>query len=248
MPRARPLSVIVTCEHGGNRVPPRYATLFSSWEPVLASHRGQDIGSLALARVIARRLDAPLHAARVTRLLVDLNRSLHHRALFSEITRPLPAADRQRILERYYLPHRGAVEGDIAQRVAQGKFVLHLAAHSFTPVLDDAMRRADFGLLYDPTRKAEKRFCALLRATFAVQLPSLRVRRNYPYLGTADGFTTHLRRRFADDRYAGVELELNQHFPLAGGQRWRQLLERLGSAVAQAVAEFAVVAESARGR
>jgi hypothetical protein len=56
-------------------------------------------------------------------------------------------------------------------------------------------------------------------------LRELRVRRNYPYLGKADGFTTYLRRHFPVDRYAGVEFEVNPKHPLGevGGypcSRW----------------------------
>jgi hypothetical protein len=36
------------------------------------------------------------------------------------------------------------------------------------------------------------------------------VRRNYPYRGTADGFTTYLRRQFSARKYLGIELEVNQ--------------------------------------
>jgi hypothetical protein len=33
---------------------------------------------------------------------------------------------------------------------------------------------------------------------------------NYPYQGTSDGFTTHLRKKFPDSQYVGIELEVNQ--------------------------------------
>ena len=62
--------LLVTCEHGGNRVPKRYRRLFAGWESVLASHRGYDPGALTLARELARAFDAPLVASTVTRLLV----------------------------------------------------------------------------------------------------------------------------------------------------------------------------------
>lgn len=39
----------------------------------------------------------------------------------------------------------------------------------------------------------------------------MNVRFNYPYLGKADGFTTHLRKKFKDN-YIGIELEVNQKF------------------------------------
>ena len=45
--------LLVTCEHGGNRVPKEYRRLFAGWEPVLASHRGYDPGALTLARELA---------------------------------------------------------------------------------------------------------------------------------------------------------------------------------------------------
>jgi predicted N-formylglutamate amidohydrolase len=79
-------AVIVTCEHGGNHVPPPYRALFRGRERLLASHRGWDPGALTAARELARVLRAPLIFSRVTRLLIDLNRSPGHRALFSAVT------------------------------------------------------------------------------------------------------------------------------------------------------------------
>ena len=69
----------MSCEHGGNRIPARWAPLFVGAERVLASHRGFDAGSAALAREIARALDAPLRLHTASRLLADANRSLGHR-------------------------------------------------------------------------------------------------------------------------------------------------------------------------
>jgi hypothetical protein len=33
---------------------------------------------------------------------------------------------------------------------------------------------------------------------------------NYPYRGTSDGFTAALRKRYAEDSYLGLEIEVNQ--------------------------------------
>ena len=104
---------------------------------------------------IAARFDAPLHASTTTRLLVDLNRSIGHRQLFSGITRPLPASEREAILEAHYRPHREAIEGAVDVGVAAGKPVVHVASHSFTPILDGVEREVDIGWLYDPRRPAE---------------------------------------------------------------------------------------------
>ena len=89
--------VIVTCEHASRRVPSRYRALFRGQEAVLKTHRGSDLGALRLARELATALEAPLFAGSVSRLLIDLNRSLHHVQLYSAITRACPENDRRRL-------------------------------------------------------------------------------------------------------------------------------------------------------
>lgn len=234
MPQRRPPTpaVLVTCEHGGNRVPERYQDLFNKQQALLGTHRAQDIGSLAMARDLARRLEAPLVACTTTRLLVDLNRSAGHPRLFSEFTRQLPRAERDRILQAHYAPYRLAVEAWIG---IQRRPVLHVSSHSFTPVLDGEPRHADIGLLYDPRRERERTLAARWKAAILERQPGLRVRFNYPYAGRADGLTTALRRLFPDARYAGIELEVNQRFPLSGGRDWTGLRRILSGSLAAAL-------------
>ena len=215
--------LVITCEHGGNLVPAIYRSLFVGADDVLASHRGYDPGALELAKKLAKSLDAPLFFSTTTRLLVELNRSLRHRSLFSPYTREFSESQKAQLLERHWRPYRIEVETEIARMIAGGRSVLHLSAHSFTPELNGQLRRADIGLLYDPRRSHESAFCAHWRDRLRVLDPSLIVRRNYPYLGTADGFTTALRQQFGDDLYSGIELEVNQKWPLAGGQEWQRL-------------------------
>ena len=57
--------------------------------------------------------------------------------------------------------------------------------------------------------------------------PSLRIRRNYPYLGKADGFVTHLRRRFKSEDYIGIELEMNQALVHAGRRDWKNAMDHV---------------------
>ena len=217
--------LLVTCEHGGNRVPKEYRRLFAGWESVLASHRGYDPGALALARDLARAFDAPLVASTVTRLLVELNRSPGHRQLHSEITRDLAPSQKARIAARYYEPYRREVEQRVAQATADRRRVIHISAHSFVPVLNGRTRNADIGLLYDPRRLAERALCARWKQCLGARASRLRVRRNYPYRGYADGLTTYLRRRYARHGYLGFEIEVNQKHVLAGERQWRMLRE-----------------------
>lgn len=228
------MNLVVSCEHATARVPERYAALFASADAraALASHRGFDDGARALARDLSRALDAPLVAARATRLLVDPNRSRTNRVVFSEITRGLPREERERLLERWWAPHRDAVAAAVNE-AARGA-VLHLSVHSFTPVWDGAERAVDLGLLYDPSRRRERAFCDALHAALAAREPGWRVRRNQPYRGTADGLTTALRRAFREARYLGVELEVNQRL-VADAGAWRAARRAIVGAVADAI-------------
>jgi predicted N-formylglutamate amidohydrolase len=176
-----------------------------------------------MARLLARALGASLVTSTVSRLLVDLNRSIGHPRLFSDATRGAPAALRATIVERYYRPYREEVDRFVRQSAARGRRVIHVSSHSFTAELDGKTRRADVGLLYHPGRRAESALCARWKASLAVLAPRIRVRRNYPYAGKADGLTAHLRKRFPQAAYVGIELEVNQSIVLAAGRRWAEL-------------------------
>ena len=233
MPRSQHPCFVVTCEHGGNSVPRAYARLFEGKaRALLKTHRGYDAGALQLAVDMAQALGAPLFACRTTRLLVDLNRSIGHPALFSKVSARASAAVRKAILERHYFPFRDAVEAFIGNAVARGRSVVHISSHSFTPVLNGRVRNADLGLLYDPRRGGERLLCRnWQRAVQGRDSPSdLKVRLNYPYRGTADGFTVHLRRRFGAASYLGIELEINQRHTLPP-RHWTAFRRRVVAAL-----------------
>jgi predicted N-formylglutamate amidohydrolase len=226
------LKLLLTCEHGGNQVPAAYASYFSGQETLLATHRGYDIGALDLFKYL-QPLAVESFYSETSRLLVELNRSLHHPNLFSAITKKISGSEKQAIIQSYYLPYRNRVEQQIATCLAAGNQLVHLAVHTFTPVLDDEVRKAAIGLLYDPKRKYERMFCREWKQKLSQQEPSLRVRFNYPYLGTADGFPTYLRRKFTEEQYIGIELEVNQKYPLAGGEKWQELKEQIRQSLQQ---------------
>jgi predicted N-formylglutamate amidohydrolase len=213
-----------------------YRSLFRGQRALLESHRGYDPGALVMARALARAFGAPLVTSSTTRLLVDLNRSIGHRQLFSAATRGAPATVRAAIVAQYYCPYRAQVEGLVRHALARGRRVIHISSHSFTPQLDGKVRRADVGLLYDPGRRMEAGLCARWKASLAAFAPRLRVRRNYPYAGKGDGLTSHLRLIFPHGAYAGIELEVNQKIFFAAGRDWaalrRVLIESLRTACA----------------
>jgi predicted N-formylglutamate amidohydrolase len=214
---------VVTCEHGGNRIPSAYVDLFHGWQARLSSHQGYDAGALVMARDLAAALQAPRVVSTVSRLLVDLNRSLGSPQVWSDATRALSPSSKQVIVSRHYAPYRQRLMEIVVAAVAAGRRVIHVSSHSFTPVLDGQVRSADVGLLYDPARAGEVAVAARWKAAFAAQSGELRVRRNYPYHGKNDGLTSAMRRRFAPSQYVGIEIELNQALISSRSRSWRNL-------------------------
>jgi len=217
---------ILTCEHGGNEIPDKYLHLFKGKEEELYTHKGIDFGALRLAKHLASSLKLPLYYAVISRLLVEANRSLDSDELFSEFTKKLPIKDKESILNTYYAPHRNKVEEQISNLTAEGNQVVHFAIHSFTPVTDGEVRKADIGILFDPKRESEKEIASQLKEQLLNYAPELHVVYNSPYPGTADGFPTYLRKRFIAEEYAGFELEVNQKFFLNGKPGiWNKLVK-----------------------
>jgi predicted N-formylglutamate amidohydrolase len=223
--------ILVTCEHGGCRVPPRYRSLFRGKGALLRSHRGWDPGAREVACRLARALEAPLIAATTTRLLVDLNRSPHNPRVFSKLTRVLPPDEREALLARYHRPHWDRVRA--ALDAHQG-VTLHIAVHSFTPLWNGERREFTIGLLYDPRRSRERELACEWKRRLGRSSSSGRVRRNAPYRGNADGLTAALRREHTPSRYLGLELELNQAAVSRSHDR-RALVAQLRSTLADVI-------------
>jgi len=222
------MKCIISCEHASNRVPPRFAHVFEGKENVLTSHRGYDLGAAALARKLAKDVNGSLHLGSISRLLIDLNRSpTNKRTLFSAYSRKLLESDRAMLLQKYYFPYRKAVEMEVDGLASDTMSVLHISVHAFSPVKDGKVRNADVGLLYDPGRKNEKAICGYLVALLREEVESLRVRKNYPYLGKTDGFTSFLRKKFPEKVYAGIEIEMNTALLAPGNLKKKKAVEVL---------------------
>ncbi len=230
--------LLLTCEHGGNFIPDQYAHLFEGAEKMLDSHWGMDFGALEIFTDLRKKTQAPGFFSLTTRLLADLNRSKHHPSLLSYFSKKLKATERETMLSSYYDRYRQTFQLYAEGLVARGFGLCHLSIHTFTPELNGDVRQADIGILYDPAVPSEKAFAATLKKCFATSLPSANVRFNYPYLGTADGLTTHLRKAFKDQNYMGFELEANQKFFEKGGDTWQNFKDGFVEATSTACQGF----------
>jgi predicted N-formylglutamate amidohydrolase len=66
--------IAIVCDHASNRIPAEYAS-FGFEEDALQTHIAWDPGALAVARLLAADLDAPLVWPDVSRLVIDCNRA-----------------------------------------------------------------------------------------------------------------------------------------------------------------------------
>ena len=85
-----------------------------------------------------------------------------------------------------------------------------------------------------PRRPGAARFKQLL----AARRPDLAIRKNYPYLGKSDGFTTSLRKKWDATVYLGIELEVNQRWPLGDRGAWRGLEREVAESLLSSVTCF----------
>ena len=202
------VKLVITCEHGGYEIPSKYHNLFAGKKNILQSHRGYDSGTEDLFEYCKDLADFSKKNT-MSRLLIEFNRSLHHKNVFSQFSQNLNPEEKKELINDYYLPYRSSVENFIKKEISNGNPVFHLSLHSFTPQLSNEIRNNDIGLLYDSKRSEEKELCQTFKSSLNSKNPELKIRYNYPYLGSADGFTTYLRKIFPSN-YLGVELEINQ--------------------------------------
>ncbi|MEQ8925797.1 MAG: N-formylglutamate amidohydrolase [Fulvivirga sp.] len=204
--------ILISCEHADHIIPSMYASFFNEANGDLTSHKGFDPGSFDLAKYTARNLDVPLYYQKVSRLLIEMNRSLNTPDLFSKYSTVLAEKDKRLLEQKYYHPYRNEIEGKISEWVEEGHSVLHLSFHTFTPSLNGLERLVDIGILCDENIESELKFSEQWKEQLSIIFPSLLVMINMPYNGADDGFTTYLRTKFPQTSYLGIELEVNQKY------------------------------------
>jgi len=235
--------VVLACEHASHAMLAETGSLGLP-PAALTSHVAWDPGALAVARHMARLLDAPLVASRVSRLVYDCNRppdapdAMPARSEAYDIpgNAALTAAERSRRAETIYTPFHATLAACLdKQAAAIGHVPALVTVHSFTPVYKGVRRILDLGVLHD----ADARLADALLATAALGPGGgLAVRRNEPY-GPADGVTHTLVRHGTAWRRLNAMLEIrNDRIADEIGQRaWAT---RLAEAVTQALEALTV--------
>jgi predicted N-formylglutamate amidohydrolase len=187
-------TILLVCEHASRHIPAEYGSLGLGPE-ALTSHIAWDPGARDVALTLADRLDATLVAARVSRLIYDVNRPPESDTAIPEVSEAwripgnqnLSETERAARVERVYRPFRDTLAGVLDQRQADHRPVALVTIHSFTPVYNGQARQVQVGVLHDSDTRLADGFL-----TQAGQTGSFDVRRNEPYAPT-DGVTHTLR-------------------------------------------------------
>jgi predicted N-formylglutamate amidohydrolase len=225
-----PGGIVCVVDHASNAVPADITLGIP--ERLLHEHIALDIGTEAIADILAKDHAIPAHIAAVSRLVCDLNREEAAPGLVPEASdgHLIPGnigASREDRLNRFHHPYHTALE----HWLAAAEPALIISLHSFTPRLEtsDAARPWEVGVLYNQDDRAARIAIPLLEAE------GLMVGDNLPYSGRDLNYTMN---RHAEDEgraYLGIELRQDLAAAPADHARWATILADVAQRVASAL-------------
>ena len=223
--------IICAADHASNHVPSDIA--LSIPESLLHEHIALDIGTEAIAELLAGEHGIPAHIAAVSRLVCDFNREEDAPGLVTEVSdgHPIPGnvgADREGRLNRFHRPYHSA----LADWLAASEPALILSLHSFTPNLAsrEEPRPWQVGVLYNTDDRAARIAIPLLEAE------GLHVGDNLPYSGRDLNYTMNRHAEAEGRAYLGIELRQDLTRTPEDHTRWAALLAKIAQRVASALA------------
>ena len=202
--------LVISCEHGSNQVPAKYAHLFDKNKLILQTKRAYDIGALHIAKYMQTILHCELIYTKISRLLIDCEYTSKSRSCFSKFSKNLTAEEKKHIINKYYAPFHTNLQNTIEHHIKQGQQVLHLSLFTFAPFLKGIFVNAGIEILYDAHRHAEKEVARIIHGLLNYETPSYKIRHNIPFSGTHDHILTKFRKNFAEKDYLGIKLGVNQ--------------------------------------
>lgn len=161
---------ILVCEHAGNLVPASLADMGVARRH-LQRHIGLDIGAAAVARQMARILDAPLFLQNYSRLVCDCNRRLAAPDFAPPISDKtvipgnagLTYGEMRCRVEEIFEPFHAAIAAEIDARLASGGDLILVTVHSFTPVFNGVSHPWHVGVLFNRDVRFSSRIIQILK-------------------------------------------------------------------------------------
>lgn len=225
-----PGGIVCVVDHASNAVPADIDLGIPA--QLLHEHIALDIGTEAIAQLLAEDHAIPAHIAPVSRLVCDLNREETAAGLVPEASdgHPIPGnvgASREERLNRFHRPYHTALE----QWLDAAEPGLILSLHSFTPRLEtsDAARPWEVGVLYNQEDRAACIAIPLLAAE------GLNVGDNLPYSGRDLNYTMNRHAEGHGRNYLGIELRQDLTQTPEDHARWAALLAKIAQRVASSL-------------
>lgn len=226
-----PGGIVCVVDHASNAVPADIDLGIAAH--LLNEHIAVDIGTEAIAELLARDHAIPAHIAAVSRLVCDLNREETAPGLVPEASdgHPIPGnvgADREGRLNRFHRPYHTA----LADWLTAAEPALIISLHSFTPRLEtsDAARPWEVGVLYNTDDRATRIAIPLLAAE------GLNLGDNLPYSGRDLNYTMNRHAEAHGRPYLGIELRQDLVATPENHARWAAILANIAQRVASALA------------
>jgi predicted N-formylglutamate amidohydrolase len=237
-------------DHASNHIPEAFNGL--GLDPALLSeHIAWDIGVLALANSLQERLGGSVVAAPVSRLLIDMNRTLEHPGLIPEVSdaqiipgnQNLTQAARQARIADYYQPYHARIAAAVQSLCAAGTKPFLVALHSFTPTLRGIARPEErswhCGVLYNQDARGAHAALSYLKQRFLPEnsATALVVGDNEPYSGKQLNATMDSHAEQAGHSYLSLEIRqdlLAHHQQIIG---WAELLAPMFRAIVAQVSQ-----------
>ena len=217
--------LLIIADHASNAVPPGVDLGIDA--ALLDDHIAVDIGTAALSKALALRLDATAIIATVSRLVVDCNRdpvvadvipaaSDGHVIAGNLLLSP---AERALRIDAIHAPYHAA----IAAEIARARPALIVSVHSFTQELatrPDETRPWPVAILYNEDDRAARAGLAWLAGQ------GFLVGDNQPYSGRVLNYTMNRHAEAGGIAYLGLEVRNDGLRDAVGIDRWAKLLAR----------------------
>ncbi|KZL12835.1 N-formylglutamate amidohydrolase [Pseudovibrio sp. Ad26] len=230
--------VVLICEHASKFIP-AYLNGLGLSEEAASSHAAWDPGALAIAKLLSTKLNAPLVAQRISRLVYDCNRppeapsAMPEKSEIYEVPGNVSLNDEQRQdrANKFYRPFQSEVKQVIDAKYTAGQLPVMVTIHSFTPVYNGKKRAVEVGVLHDSdTRFADALLEALCPSDLYV------IQRNEPY-GPEDGVTHTLVDQAQSRGLLNVMIEVRNDL-IAERADQKKIADLLGEAILQVLPQF----------
>jgi len=223
-------NILLTCEHAGQLIPSRLGDLGLPAQE-MARHIAYDIGAAALARLLARKLDACLLIQPYSRLVIDCNRPFDSPTLVPpvsdgtviEANQTITDQERLARFDEIHQPFHRAVQQEIQARLRRGLPVFLVSVHSFTRLMraTGERRSLSLGLLFN----RDRRLADALLGEITHHWPDIKLACNEPYAITDAGdYTIPVHGEGNAIAHILIEVINDEIADIEGQERWSAIL------------------------